>query len=190
MHLWSIEQGVLQSQRANESVSLSCNQPHDVTPRLVPVRSGSGAVAALLVPPCSGSVVRNGVPLPSGVHVVRHKDRIDHGGETCWIAVEHEVRVSVYQPDVHGVDVYCFITKARLHAGEEIVVCPGRPGAECAAIYKKPAWDMALEANERFRCPRCGFDPAAADWQPTLPRKPNLPQLFELARQHARGGAT
>lgn len=190
MQLWSLEQGALQSRRANETVHLCGPLAHATTPRLMPVSSASGAAAALLVPYSAGSITRNGVPLPAGVHLVRHKDRLDYGGESYWVAVEHEVRVASYDPDVHGADVYCFVTKARLRAGEEIVVCPGRPGAACGVIYRKPAWDMAREANARFRCPRCGFDPGAGDWEPALPRQSNLTQLFDLARSYRPGSAT
>lgn len=190
MQLWNVEHGSLQSRRENHAVDLPGRSSRGPAPRLIPVGSGSGAAAALLVPDTAGSVSRNGVPLPAGVHLVRHRDRLEFGGVSYWVAVEREVRVVLYEPDVHGADVFCFVTKARLRAGEEIVVCPGRPGTECGVIYKKPAWDMAIEANARFRCPRCGFDPGAGDWQPTLPRESNLTQLFDLARQYRSGGAT
>lgn len=190
MQLWSRQQETLQSRRASEPIHLTGGQPQAITPRLIPLTSASGAAAALLVPHSAGAITRNGVPLPGGVHLVRHKDRLDYGGETYWVAVEHEVRVTLYEPDVHGADVYCFVTKARLRAGEEIVICPGKPGATCGVIYKKPAWDMAREANARFRCPRCGFDPGAGDWQPAPPRTSTLDQLFILARNHRPGGAT
>jgi len=190
MQLWSHEQEVLQSRRASGHVPLSADGNPGETPRLIPVNSSSGAAAALLVPPRSGSVARNGVPLPGGVHLVRHKDRIDYRGKSYWVAVEHDVRVVLYEPDVHGADVYCFVTKARLRAGEEIVICPGRPGADCGVIYRRPAWDMARESNTRFRCPRCGFDPGAGDWQPTLPRKSNISQLLDLAQGYRTRGAS
>jgi hypothetical protein len=157
-------------------------------PRLMPTSVRSPGIAALLVPTgLPGRVARNGVPLPPGAHVLQHADRVDYDGRAYWVAAASEVGAVPYDAAVHGEDVYCFITKSRIRDGEPIVVCPGRPGAECHAIYRQVAWDMALESNVRFRCPRCGFEPAAAEWRPTLPRPSGLPKLFALARQYRRG---
>jgi hypothetical protein len=158
-------------------------------PQLFAFGSGNG-LAALLVPEgLSERVVRNGVPLPPGAHLLQHTDRIDYAGQALWVAAASEAREVPYAAAAHGSDVYCFVTKVRLQEGETIVVCPGRPGTECAAMYRKAAWEMALAANARFRCPRCGFEPEAGQWRPELPRASRLPQLFALARQHHRGDA-
>jgi hypothetical protein len=153
-------------------------------PRLLPASAGNG-VAALLVPEgLCRHITCNGVPLPPGAHVLQHTDRVEYGGQVWWVAATSEVREIPYDAATHGEDMYCYITKVRLRPGESIIACPGRPGTGCAALYRKAAWDMALAANARFRCPRCGFEPAAAQWRPELPRTSRLPQLLALAHRH------
>lgn len=169
------------------SESTGNTRDHLAAPQLFAVGSGNG-LAALLVPEgLSERVVRNGVPLPPGAHLLQHTDRVDYGGRAWWVAAASEARQVPYSAAAHGPDVYCFVTKVRLQEGETVVVCPGRPGTDCAAMYRKAAWEMALAANARFRCPRCGFEPAAGQWRPELPRVSRLPQLFALAHQHRQG---
>jgi len=191
MFVWTQEHDHPVAQRVEDAVSLgepSADAPlHVDLPRLIPTRPGSGALAALLVPAGTG-VLRNGVPLPPGSHALFHADALTIQGRRYWVAASVEVAVTQYDPTAHGDNVFCFFTKARLKPGEAIVVCPGRPGAECSVIYKQAAWEMALKANVKFQCPRCGFDPAAGDWQPMLTRPTQLPKLFDLAAQHRKGG--
>lgn len=195
MYLWLAQDDAPVLRQVSQPTMLTSDQtaPDHSTathPTLIPTGAVSSAVAGLLVPPrLDRYVTRNGVPLASGVHVLRHTDRLDYEGRTWWVAASREICAVPYDAAIHGADVHCFITKARLQADEPIVVCPGPAGADCGAIYRQPAWDMVQQSNARFRCPRCGFDPAADEWQPTLPRRTNLAQLFELARQRRAGGA-
>lgn len=184
---------LLDARRIIEALALTAGAPEcdgeSPAPRLLPVGAAAGGVGALLVPlGLQSQIARNGVPLPSGAHLLRHADRLDYAGRTYWVAAVREVREVPYDAAVHGDDVYCYITKSRLRAGEPIVVCPGRPGAPCDAIYRKPAWEMALEANARFRCPRCRFEPAAGEWRPTVPRPGRLEALLALAARRPNGG--
>lgn len=188
MTVWKEELNVPTARRVDQALLLNGEQSSSSparsdVPRLIPVRSGRGAVAALLVP--GGVLVRrNGVPLPPGAHAVLHADCVQTDDARYWVAAATEIAVSQYEPALHGEGVYCFFTKARLKPGEAIVVCPGRPGAECSVIYKQAAWQMAIQADVQFQCPRCGFDPAAGDWQPELPAPSQLPRLLKLAEQH------
>lgn len=195
MNLWSSEEGSPVARRLTEAITLSADfapqgRSEQREPQLIPTSAAPGAIAALLVGDLQGRrVIRNGVPLTAGVHLLTHADRLEYAGRTWWVAAACEVRETAFDPLVHGEDVYCYITKARLRAGDAIVVCPGRPGGPCDAIYRKAAWDMALGANARFRCPRCKFEPAAGDWRPELPEAHSLPRLLELAHAYRPGGA-
>ena len=191
MIVWKLELDKPAAQRIDAPLTLSDSSDDapssDRHPRLIPTRPSSGALAAVLVP--AGTLVaRNGVPLPGGVHALFHGDALTVQQRRYWVAAAIEVAVTLYDPATHGDSVYCFFTKGRLKPGEAIVVCPGRPGTECSLIYKQAAWELALKASVKFQCPRCGFDPAAGDWEPTLPRPTQLPKLFELAAQHRKGG--
>ena len=193
MNLWFAQDDDVVREQLDDMLSLPVDSDESgvASPQLIPTTAVNRAVAALLVPhQFDRLLMRNGVPLVSGTHVLRHTDRLDYEGRTWWVAARREVGDVPYEAAIHGEDVYCFITKARLQADEVIVVCPGPSGAECGAIYRKAAWEMVQQSNARFRCPRCGFDPAAADWQPTLPRKTNLAQTFDLVRQRREGGAS
>lgn len=191
MIVWTQELDKAAAQRVEQMISLgdvSGSRPlHVHRPRLIPTRPGSGALAALLVP-AGTAVIRNGVPLPAGAHALAHADALTVEGRRYWVAAAIEVAVTQYDPAAHGDNVFCFFTKARLKPGEAIVVCPGRPGAECSVIYKQGAWEMAIKADLKFHCPRCGFDPTAGDWEPTPPRPTQLPRLFQLAALHRKGG--
>jgi hypothetical protein len=194
MNVWSIRKGTPAARRLTGAAALCSDLAVEAAdprlPRLIPTTAAPGAIAALLVGESSGGgIARNGVPLPAGAHLLVHADRLDFGEHTWWVAAACEVSEVPLDPLVHGEDVYCYITKARLRAGDPVVVCPGRPGGGCGAIYRKAAWDMALAANARFRCPRCGFEPAAGEWRPELPEASNLARLFELARAYRAGGA-
>jgi hypothetical protein len=191
MIVWIEEDDKPVAQRVETAVEL-CELSRNVPsrpggPRLIPTRPGSGALAALLVPDGS-AVARNGVPLPAGAHALFHADALRIQGEKLWVASAIEVAVTQYEPATHGENVFCFFTKGRLKPGEAIVVCPGRPGAECSVIYKQAAWEMAMKADVKFQCPRCGFDPSAGDWQPAVARPSRLPRLLDLAAEHRKGG--
>jgi hypothetical protein len=199
MNVWTVtsstptQEPELQARRLQQSLALANDAPSrssasQPAPRLLPLSLAGHGVAALVVPPdLPCGVTRNGVPLQPGAHVLHHADRLDHAGRVYWVAAVLVVSAVPYDPAVHGEDQHCFITKSRLRAEELIVVCPGRPGVSCGAIYRQPAWDMALETNARFRCPRCGFEPAAGEWRPTLPSPDRLPALLALADRRRKG---
>ena len=138
------------------------------------------AIAVLLVPKGGGAISLNGIPLQRAAYVVQHADRIDVDGKTFWVAASSDIEIAHYDPAVHGDDIFCFVTKARLQPDEEIVLCPG-----CGIICRRAAWDMVLEADPKFRCPGCRFDPFAGDWVPTLPRVSSIDRIMELARRDA-----
>ncbi len=190
MILWEMvgEQRTSRSVAAAEPLSAqTTDESQDSLPRVIPAPALDEGIAALLVPnELAAAVVRNGVPLTGGIHVLRHTDRLDFDDRRYWVAVSVDVETEAYRPEVHGVDQYCYVTKARLEAGEDIVACPGRPGTPCTAVYRSAVWDKALAANARFRCPSCGFDPNAGDWEPPAPRSGNLQRLFELAEASRR----
>jgi hypothetical protein len=96
---------------------------------------------------------------------MKHGDRLDVGAKTFWVSCERLPDQTEYVPETHGSDVFCFITKARLQENEPITICPGRSGVRCGMIYKRAAWDLALESST-FKCPNCQFDPHAATWEP------------------------
>jgi hypothetical protein len=122
-------------------------------------------VAALLVADdCPSDITRNGRPLSAGLWPLKHADRLEINGHALWIAVETAHDHDHYDPAVHGADVHCLYSKARLIPGDDIVVCP------CGAIYKLAAWQMAERAARRFKCPSCGYAPTAPRWQPTIPQ--------------------
>jgi hypothetical protein len=192
MQLWFTTDNELDGRRVTAATLLP-NDADDAAidkPRVIPVAAGQSAIAVLLVPTAlADRMTSNGVPLAAGMHLLRHTDRLEYAGRVYWVAASAEICEVPYDAAVHGDDLYCFLTKARLRAGEPIVVCPGRPGVACDAKYRKAAWEMAQATNTRFKCPRCGFEPGAGEWRPTLPRPSRLPQLFELARKHPPGAA-
>lgn len=159
-------------------------RPHNGALMIAPVRGAGDAVAVALIPPqLSRYASHNGVPLPAGMTVLRHADRIDFKSHTLWVSVAADAKHIKYTPHEHGQDVFCFITKARLKQGEPITICPGRPEQPCGMIYKRVAWEMALEAST-FKCPNCQFDPHQPPWEP--PReKPSmmLDALFRILSQ-------
>jgi hypothetical protein len=186
MKVWIQGDGRLTSKEVVEPVVLNAalvlaNRPHPNQLRLLPTKSVDG-IAVLLVPPsgCAGSC--NGIPLGPGTHVIQHADRIDIDDLTFWVAASNAVEIVAYDPDVHGADVFCLLTKARLQPGADIVCCPG-----CGMIYRSAAWEMVLDADSKFRCPGCRFDPFAGEWEPTLPRTSSLDRIIELARGWTSG---
>lgn len=138
---------------------------------VTPIRPADDAIAVALVKPAAGRVVaRNGIPLSGGLHPLRHADRLDVGDRTYWLSGQKSVEETNYDPDVHGEDVYCMLTKARLAPGQRIKICPGRDGTECAVIYKAEAWDMFMESGTPTKCPNCGYRAGEAEWEPPRPK--------------------
>ena len=117
-----------------------------------------------------GQVALNGVPLGSGMHPLRATDRLDVGADSYWLSEDLTPQRTRYDPDQHGPDARCCMTKARLQAGQDIVICPGRPGVPCAIIYKAAAWDAVMQSGRGMKCPNCGYQPQQAAWSPPAPR--------------------
>ncbi|MBC8875232.1 MAG: hypothetical protein H8E44_37900 [Planctomycetes bacterium] len=138
---------------------------------VTPIRPTDDAIAVALVTPAADhAVARNGIPLPVGLHPLRHADRLDVGDRTYWLSGQKGVEETEYDPDVHGEDVYCMLTKARLAPGQSIKICPGREGRECGVIYKSAAWDMFMESGTPTKCPNCGYHSGEAEWEPPQPK--------------------
>lgn len=139
------------------------------------------SIGAMLVPPAFAySVSHNGQPLPPGVYSLRHSDEIVVEGRTYWVARSASVECTSYEPELHGENVFCFATKARLSPRQAIAICPGTGGSPCGVIYKKEAWEIANQRSAS-RCPSCGFDPNETEWHPPV-RKPDrlLPRLMAM----------
>ena len=150
-----------------------------------PVRSD--AIAVVVVAEAgSGKVRLQGNPLPVGMSAIRDRTRIDLIGESYWVSAECMPRQESYDPQRHGPDVRCFMTKARLRAAEPITICTGNAAAFCGTIYRRKAW-LDLLARPGFRCPNCSCDPQAELWKPPAPvvRPPTFLQLLG-ALQEAR----
>ena len=157
---------------------------------IAPIRPLRQAVAAALVPDAAaGNISRDGIPLAAGLHELPHGARLDVAEATFWISSESAHEETEYQPERHGQDVFCFITKARLSAGDAITICPGMPAKSCGVIYKRAAWEMALQSPRPWRCPSCHYNPKQAQWQPPRqePRK-TLDDLMAIVSQRVEEG--
>lgn len=180
MLLWHMKSdGACHSHRATAPVTLhgtelSAASEGIATDRLCFVPDNHGdALGALLVPEAAlESVTRRGIRLRPGMHPLQHADQLQIGTAVLWISAEAEPDRTTYDPQLHGANVFCARTKARLQPGEAIVVCPGTPSASCGWIYKASAWTPQLV------CPRCGFDPQHAPWEP--PRRPTTEPSHDL----------
>jgi hypothetical protein len=136
-----------------------------------PLAPLDGAVAAVFVADDGGpSVALNGIPIELGLYPMRATDRLDIGPDSYWLAEDLSPRRTRYDPDQHGADARCCMTKARLQPGQDIVLCPGCPGSPCHTIYKAAAWDAVMQAGRDVRCPSCGYRPEQAGWRPPNPR--------------------
>ena len=121
----------------------------------------SDVVGALLVPDSATQAVsRAGLRLRPGMHPLRHADSLQIGAAALWVSAEGTPDRTTYDPNLHGSDVFCARTKARLKVGDAIVICPGIPTVSCGLVYKATAWTPQLA------CPRCKFDPQQAPWAP------------------------
>jgi hypothetical protein len=160
----------------------SCSHSQVPQPTSIGVRPSvprAAFIGAVIVPPeLDACVALNGTLLWSGIHGLRHADRLEINGHSIWIAAIRSVEPCAYDPAVHGADVFCILTKARLSPGESIVLCPGSGGEVCNVIYKKEAWEMAMQASSNLRCPNCKFRPDDADWQP--PNRGPKKRIHEL----------
>lgn len=159
-------------------------EPADVL--MVRLDGGNGACAAVLVPSKHDRPVRlNRVGLPAGMHLLAHGDRLDAGGRIFWVSLRAVAEETVYDPGVHGEDCFCFRSKARLEAGDAIVICPGTPEMPCDMIFKASAWKRASASKAGVRCHNCRFDPSAPAWKPAAPKEGRsvLDELFERAGQ-------
>jgi len=132
-----------------------------------------GLVSAVFLVPDrhAGEVSRNGIPLSAGMHTLSHADRLETAAQTYWISGQSAPEQTHYDPALHGADVFCFLTKARLEPGQAITICPGVPGRSCSAIYKSDAWAKAMRPGSPIKCARCGFHPDLQTWQPDLPER-------------------
>jgi hypothetical protein len=132
-----------------------------------PIAASDGAIGVLLVrDETAESVSVNGIPVPSGLHLLRHADRLDVADRVYWVSAAPRVEEAAYDPAVHGPDVFCYLTKARLHPAQRIKICPGLPGQACGAIYKAEAWEMAMQSEPPMPCASCGYHTRRAEWQP------------------------
>jgi hypothetical protein len=144
-----------------------------------------GALAVALVPDELERVAfLNGIALGSSMHVLRHADLLELSEKRVWVSTGATPTAIPYDVELHGRDVFCMRTKARLKPGEAIVVCPGTSRESCGMIYKAAAWETGLP------CHHCRFDPKAPAWSPPVPKTKEarpLERLLRLAR--ASGGA-
>lgn len=165
-----------------ESMLTESQCPSDVI--VLPIDPLEQAIGVTLVPEdMDGRVTRNGHLLQPGIHELRHTDRLEVNGQTLWVAENVTVRTVSFDPEKHatGPDTFCEITKGRIASGDKVVLCPGRPGAECTAVFKAKAWEMFLQSGASAACPQCGFRPNDADWEPPSPKeRVSLDELFEL----------
>lgn len=161
-------------------------EPNDQTVTIVPIDPVRQVICVLLIPwRVAGRVTCNGIALLPGLHELRHADRLEWDHKVFWISTEFSAEETEYDPAKHPSDAFCFLTKARLAAGDPIVICPGTANTPCGMIFKHAAWAMAQQAGTALGCPNCGFNPARDGWTPPA-EKPagELDRLLELA---ARG---
>lgn len=163
---------------ASEAVALQPSVPHVVEISstamfptegilVAPIAPLAGAVGVLFHRnAASGVVSRNGIPVGPGMHLLRHADRLEVAGHRFWVSVAPSVKGAAYDPMVHGIDVFCYLTKARLKPGQQIKICPGMPGQSCGVIYKAEAWEMAMQSEPPMPCASCGYHTRTAEWQP------------------------
>jgi hypothetical protein len=128
---------------------------------------------AIVPPSVRAGVAINGTPIGSGLHGLRHGDRLDANGHRIWAAANRKAEMAPYDPIAHGERQFCFISKMPLAVGQEIVLCPGAPGKPCNVIYARQSWEMAMQVPSRLGCANCGFHPDDAEWKPVdhAPRK-------------------
>jgi hypothetical protein len=116
--------------------------------------------AVMIVPEILSWKIRlNDAPAPAGLHVLKPRDKIEVSvTRHVWIG-DPRARVQVYDPDIHGKDVFCARTRARLQSGARIVVCPT---LRCGAIYTEKAYGLCVP------CHKCGSNPVKEEWRPVF----------------------
>ena len=146
-------------------------------PLIFPVPAQRGGIAMLLVPDgLDGRLTRNGHRLAAGAHLIAHADGLAWEGLRVWVAREEAPTEAVYDPEVHGPDVFCARTRSRLRPGEPVVICPGTATTECGVLYRAAAW-------MNLRCHLCGFNPGGEAWSPPQRENGELDDLLRLAAQ-------
>lgn len=158
----------------SQSTPIPSAQPTDYAVGIHPIAPRAHFIGVAIVPvELHASVAINGTPVGSGMHGLRHADRLDLNGHSVWIAASLSVEPTAYDPAVHGEPKHCFISKMPLVAGQAIVLCPGRPGVPCNVIYAQESWEMVMQTQTQLRCANCRFHPDDAEWRPIehQPRK-------------------
>ena len=73
----------------------------------------------------------------------------------AWLAESQQADPAEYEPALHGPDQRCGRTKARLRAGERIIICPG-----CGTMFSERAYALGRP------CEYCRHDPTQSEWVP------------------------
>jgi hypothetical protein len=148
-----------------------------------PIRSARGAIGVAIVPDWHvRPAALNGIPLRAGLHLLHESDCLEVGATRYFVSAEVTAEDTFYDPAVHGEDIYCALTKARLVAGQPITICPGTPSARCGVLYKAEAWDLAMrQSKPSMQCTNCGYSTSAAEWVP--PARKTRKKLDELYRR-------
>jgi hypothetical protein len=128
----------------------------------------------------AGRLSCGGRLLAAGAHVVEHRCRLSWGDLRVWVARAESAIETTYDEALHGPDVFCARTRARVQPGERVVICPGTAEVACGRIYKANAW-------LGMRCHLCGFDPNRQAWEPPIQRKGAIDGLLQLAAKSRRG---
>lgn len=144
-----------------QPIDTTIGEPAESTAWITPARTNGIAGAVAFVPDgLESPITRNGVRLSSGVHVLRHGDRLQLGEATVWFAVDGTPTERPYEPASDGADRFCARTKVRLRDGEPVTACPGTPTQSCGELYRSAAW------NGELACHGCGFDARSPGFTP------------------------
>lgn len=144
----------------------------------VPLGAAGDSIGVALVPePLDQAVTLNCAPLGAGLHLLRHRDALELGGQRYWLAVRTAVEEVEYDPQRHGSDIFCARTRRRISGGDRVVACPGTPGQRCELIFTATAWRAGV------RCHNCGFDPNEKPWSPAAEQESRpARELLDLFR--------
>lgn len=171
----------------SDGTQVPTEEQHPGAIGIFPIGLLDGVIGAALVPDeLDTHAALNGIPRRAGLHLLRHTDRLDLGEHSVWVAASSVVEVTNYVPAIHGEKAYCYLTKASLKPGQEIVACPAAPGKKCDAIYTQKAWDLAMSSETMRKCANCGFSPHDSAWTPSTPKtkKPLRELLQSLTDSH------
>ena len=112
------------------------------------------------------------------MHVLRHADRVALDGQAVWFAIAAAPDEVLYDPEIHGHPVYCHRTKARLKAGDPMVICRGKPKGDCGMMFTASAWSAGIA------CHSCGALPGDSGWTPPpSERRGSLIELLALVEE-------